>query len=288
MRRLLSTALLAMLLAAGCGPTATGVDTNATATSVREAAAARSTAQEVARTTETAAPAATSAAKATATRDTEIAHLEATATAQALQTLVERAVAATAAAQPTATPVPPTATLVPARSTPVPQAATETPVPAAPAQPQVIIIGPQYVPVPVPVTVPSYGTPQFAIDSINSSNNAYAAAKCSLNQRELEAGMAGRELVDGRAEVQGLIQNRTRVVSTLVRGNVTYWNYVTPTRMLVSTDEVWRFTNYNADTYGLKRDNGARLYRNDYTIDLLGGRWVVTLDSVPNRNGEAI
>ncbi len=143
-------------------------------------------------------------------------------------------------------------------------------------------------PVPVPVPVPTYGTPQFVLDAINNSNNAYAAAKWTLNLRDLETGIAGHELADGRTYVQGLIQNRTRVLSTLVRGTVTAWHYSTPTRLLASTDEVWRFANYNADTYALKRDTGVRLYHNDYTIDLMGGRWIVTLDSVPNWNGEAI
>jgi hypothetical protein len=272
------------LVATACGPATPVIDRDATATSVTEVAGARAApARESARATDAAAPAATSAAQATATRNASIEHLEATATAQALRSLVEQGIAATAAALPTITPVAPT-------STPQPPAATNTPIPAAPVQAPapLIIISPQYVPVPIPVPMSTYGTPQFAIDAINNSNNAYAAAKWTLNQRDLEAGIAGRELADGRVYVQGLVQNRTRVTSTLMRGNVTSWHYSTPTRLLVSTDEVWRFTNYNADTYTIKRDVSPRLYRNDYNIDLLGGRWIVTLDSVPNPNGEAI
>jgi hypothetical protein len=246
-----------------------------------EVAGVQATAQEGARATQTAAPVATIAAGATATRDAEISRLEATATAQALRSLVDQAVAATAAAQPTATPVPPT-------STPQPATATSTPAPITPPQAPIVVLSPEYVPVPVPVPVPTYGTPQFVIDAINSSNNAYSLAKWTLNQRDLEVGISGQELADSRAYVQGLMKNRTRVVSTLVRGDVTTWRYVTSTRLLASTDEVWRFANYDADTYTLKKNISPRLYRNDYTVDLLNGRWKVTLDDVPNRNGEAI
>ena len=59
--------------------------------------------------------------------------------------------------------------------------------------------------------------------------------------------------------------------------------------MVASTSETWRSTNYDADTYTLKKNLGARLYRNIYTIDYtpsLG--WKVSPDDVLNPNGDAI
>jgi hypothetical protein len=271
---------LMLLLTSACGPTATGTRTGSAApTSVIDVVGT----EQAVSATSTAAPAATGAAAATATRDANIAHLEATATAQALRSMVEQGVAATLAALPTATPIPATSTPVPPTATPEPPPATSTPVPAA--APPVVLVSPQYVPMPVPVPVPAYGAPQYAIDAINNSNNAYNVAKWTLNVRDLESGLAGRELADGREYVQGLIRNRTRVISTWVRGDVTAWQYGSASRLFVSTDEVWDFTNYNADTYAPKRHVGPRLYHNDYTIDLLAGRWIVTLDYVPNPNG---
>ncbi|MDQ6669232.1 MAG: hypothetical protein M3069_00435 [Chloroflexota bacterium] len=57
----------------------------------------------------------------------------------------------------------------------------------------------------------------------------------------------------------------------------------------MSTNETWRFVNYDADRYTLKKDSGTRLYRNTYTIDYVGGfGWKVSLDDFPNHNGESV
>jgi hypothetical protein len=47
---------------------------------------------------------------------------------------------------------------------------------------------------------------------------------------------------------------------------------------------VWQFANYDAHTCALKRNIGPR----QYTIDLVDGRWIVTLDSASNQNGQPI
>jgi hypothetical protein len=61
------------------------------------------------------------------------------------------------------------------------------------------------------------------------------------------------------------------------------------TRVIATTTERWHFINYDADRLTLKKDNGTRPYRNTYTIDFAGGYgWPVSLDDVPNPNGDTI
>jgi hypothetical protein len=225
---------------------------------------------------------ATSQAQATATAAQATAQSIASVTAVAqgtqqardIEARVQAALAATQAAVPSATPVPPTETPVPATQTPVvifvPQ----------PAQP------PVYVPVPVPA--PTGNAPQYIIDAINECNNAYTNAKWSLSVSDLSGHMIGRELMRGQEYVRGLVTNRTRVASTFVSGYVTTWNLQTGTRAIATTNETWRFINYDADRYTLKRDLGVRLYRNVYTIEFTGFGWKVSLDDIPNPNGEAV
>jgi hypothetical protein len=225
---------------------------------------------------------ATSQAQATATAGLATAQSVAsvTAVAQATQQArefearVQTALAATQAAVPTTTPVPPTETPVPATQTPVvifvPQ----------PAQP------PVYVPVPVPA--PTGNAPQYIIQAINECNNAYTNAKWTLSVSDLSGHMIGRELTRGQEYVGGLVANRTRVASTFLSGFVTTWTLQTGTRAIATTNETWRFINYDADRYTLKRDLGARLYRNIYTIEFTGVSWKVSLDDLPNPNGEAV
>lgn len=282
----LAASVLAVLLA-GCGRTP------------EVEAQDRAAAQERAHATATVQAIPTLLAKATAVAEaqaTATAQAQATATAQAqatqqardIQTRVQAAVAATQAAIPTATPVPPTP--VPPTPTEVPPTPTEVPVPPTP----VIVYVPQpvspvYVPVPVPA-LPAVGTtPQYIINAINDSNNAYTRAKWSLNVNEFYGHVTGKELSDGIEYVRGLIKNRTRVDSFLVSGYVTDWRIQSGTRVVASSNENWRFTNYDADSYKVKKALGTRLYRNIYTIDYtptLG--WKVSLDDVPNSNGEPI
>jgi hypothetical protein len=269
----LALGILALLLT-GCGPTSPEAE-------AEERAAARANAEATA--TVLALPTIIAQATALANANaTATAQAEATATTQAQATQqardiasrVQAAVAATQAAVPTATPVPP----------------TETPVP--PTQTPVVLVVPQTVPpvyLPVPVPAPYGLAPQYVIDAINDSNNAYSRAKWNLNVTEFYGHVVGRELSDAIDYVRGLIKNRTRVDSHLAWGNITSWYSQTPTRVIATTNEAWRFTNYDADRYTLKKDLGTRLYRNTYTIDYVSGLgWRVSLDDVPNLNGEAI
>jgi hypothetical protein len=143
--------------------------------------------------------------------------------------------------------------------------------------------------VPVPVPAPSGQAPQYIIDAINMSNNAYTAAKWSLNTNDLFGRMVGPELARGQEYVRGLVRNRTRVSSSLIGGNVTSWTMNAGSRVTATTNETWHFVNYDADQYTLKRDNGARLYRNIYTIDYMPSLgWRVSADDVPNPNGDLV
>jgi hypothetical protein len=276
--------LLVALVLSGCGPNAQQVAAEQEAR--RQDAAATSTA--------VAKPTLEAQSLATAGVSTATAVAQATQQARELNERVAAAVAATQTAVPTATPSPtatampsatPTATAVPPTATLVPP--TETPVPPTPI---VIVVTqaplpPVYVPVPVPAQ--SGAAPQYVIDAINASNNAYAVAKWTLSDNDLVGHIIGQELANGREYLKGLRNSRTRVQSTFISGYVTSWTPQTPTRVIATTSETWRFVNYDSTTYMQKYDNGPRLYRNTYTIDYVSGvGWKVSLDDVPNHNGE--
>jgi hypothetical protein len=276
----LASGVLAVVLA-GCGPKSP--ETEAQERAAAEASA-NATATVLAIPTLLAQATAVANANATATVEaqaTATAQAQATQQAREVESRVQAAVAATQAAIPTATPVPPTATPEPPTPTAVP--ATSTPV---------VVYVPQTVPpvyVPVPVPAPSGLAPQYVIDAINDSNNAYSRAKWNLNTNEFYGHVVGKELDNGFEYVRGLIKNRTRVDSFLAYGTVTSWYSQSPTRVIATTNESWRFTNYDADRYTLKKNLGTRLYRNIYTIDYVSGLgWKVSLDDVPNPNGEPI
>jgi hypothetical protein len=270
---ILAVGMLALLLT-GCGPKSPEAE-------AEERAAARANADAtatvlalptiIAQATEVANANATATAQAEATAT---AQAQATQQAREVESRVQAALAATQAAIPTATPVPP----------------TETPVPPTPTP--VVVFVPQTVPpvyVPVPVSPPSGLAPQYVIDAINDSNNAYSRAKWNLNVNEFYGHVVGNELSDAIEYVRGLIKSRTRVDSHLAWGNITSWYSPSTTRVIATTNEAWRFTNYDADRYTLKKDVGTRLYRNTYTIDYVSGLgWKVSLDDVPNLNGEPI
>jgi hypothetical protein len=259
------------LVLAGCGPkspeaeaqerAAAEASANATAT-VLAIPTLLAQATEVANANATA----TAEAQATAT-----AQAQATQQALEVESKVQAAIAATQAAVPTATPVPPTATPVPPTPTPVPP--TSTPV---------VVFVPQTVPpvyVPVPVPMQSGQAPQYVLDAINESNNAYTRAKWNLNTNEFYGHIVGSELTDAINYVKRLINKRTRVDSSLTYGNLTSWYSQSPTRVIATTNEGWRDRNYDADSYTLKNDLGTILYRNTYTIDYISGMgWKVSLD----------
>jgi hypothetical protein len=281
MKRLIFVTGVIAVLLAGCGPKGPEAEAQERAAAKANADA---TATFMAIPTIIAEATALANANATATAQaqaTASAQTQATQQAREVESRVRAALAATQAAIPTATPVPPTATPLPPTPTTVPPTATP-----------VVVFVPQTVPpvyVPVPVPAPSGVAPQYVIDAINDCNNAYSRAKWNLNINEFYGHVVGNELNDAIEYVRGLIKNRTRVDSYLAYGNITMWYSQTPTRVIAHTNENWRFTNYDADTYKLKKHLGTRLYRNVYTIDYtpaLG--WKVSLDEVPNPNGEAI
>ena len=119
--------------------------------------------------------------------------------------------------------------------------------------------------------------------------NVDRAQWASVCLRERANQCRWKELDNAFEYVRGLIKNRTRVDSFLAYGTVTSWYAQSPTRVIATPNESWRFTNYDADRYTLKKNLGTRLYRNIYTIDYVSGPgWKVSLDDVPNPNGEPI
>lgn len=278
--RLTFCSLLALVALAGCG---IGPEQEA-AQRATAVAFAQATSTAIAQPTVAAHETAEALASATSVEATRQTYATSTAVAEAtrqsreVDTRIQAAVAATQAAIPTATSLPPTETPVPPTQTPVVIVVTQVTQPAP---------APIYVPVPVPV--PGGLAPQYILDAINESNNAYTVAKWTLNPNDLVGHLIGHELSDGQEYVRGLIRNRTKVGSTLVSGSVTSWSLASSTRAIATTNEQWHFINYDADRLTLKKDTGIRLYRNTYTIDFVGGYgWKVSLDDVANPNGDPL
>ena len=137
-------------------------------------------------------------------------------------------------------------------------------------------------------TAPSGSAPAYIIQAINEANNASVSAKWSLNANDLMGHVVSGELSRSSKNVQWLMEHRTRVSSKLLSGYVTSWIFESPTRVTATSNEDWHFVDYDSETYALKKDLGVRMYRNIYTIDqVIGLGWKVSLDEVPNPNGEA-
>jgi hypothetical protein len=78
-------------------------------------------------------------------------------------------------------------------------------------------------------------------------------------------------------------------LSSLIGGTITSWTLNSAARVTATTNESWRFVNYNADQCMVKRDNGILLYRNISTIDYVPALgWRVSADDVPNPNGDSL
>jgi hypothetical protein len=112
--------------------------------------------------------------------------------------------------------------------------------------------------------------------AVDRANAAWAASSETLDASGLSAGVAGQELADDQAELDGLRgQGRTRK-NLNTAFSVTEVTLDAPGHALVRTHETWYAEIYDRNSGRLLQRTPSTSYDETYTVEYLSGGWIVT------------
>jgi tRNA A-37 threonylcarbamoyl transferase component Bud32 len=137
----------------------------------------------------------------------------------------------------------------------------------------------QPAPAPAP-SLPDASTQQAVLAAIQRANNAWIAARVSLNPADLTGGVAGQELIDDTGAINDLRRKGQYAQGHEVSFSVVNFSMQDSEHMVVDTRETWYDEIFDLTTRRLISREQPRTYAETYALERRNGGWIVTANQV--------